>query len=69
MGNYRQWMSPISAKYENQSLSLALVFILYSRYSRKKQENNGVSDILSLFQRHCQTNDLRKSPRKTTVTV
>ena len=24
--------------------------ILYSRYSRKKQENNGVGDISSLFQ-------------------
>ena len=32
---------------------------MYSRYSRKKkQENNGISDILSLFQRHCQTNRL-----------
>ena len=32
--------------------------ILYSRYSRKKQKNNGVGDISSLFQRHCQTNRL-----------
>ena len=30
--------------------------ILYPRYSRQKQENNGVGDISSLFQKHCQTN-------------
>ena len=28
---------------------------LYSLYSRKKQENDGVGDISSSFQRHCQT--------------
>ena len=30
--------------------------ILYFRYSRKKQKNNGVGDISSLFQKHCQNN-------------
>ena len=30
-----------------------LVFSIF----KKKQENNGVGDISSLFQRHCQTND------------
>ena len=31
-----------------------LVFSIF----KKKQENKGVGDISSLFQRHCQTNDL-----------
>ena len=29
---------------------------MYSRYSRKKQENDGIGNILSLPQRHYQTN-------------
>ena len=36
--------------------------ILYLRYSRKKQKNNGVGDISSLFQRHCQNNQTPQRP-------
>ena len=46
-------------KYKIKQLSK--IDILYSRHSRKKQENNGVGDIFSLFQRHCQIIGLKMS--------
>ena len=39
---------------ETNSKNGHLVFSIF----KKKQENNGVGDISSLFQRHCQTNRL-----------
>ena len=39
---------------KTNSESRHLVFLIF----KKEQENDGVSDISSLFQRHCQTNRL-----------
>ena len=56
--NFRCVIQDYTDQNKTNSENGHLVFSVF----KKRQENNGVGDISSLFQRHCQTNDQWTQP-------